>query len=46
LITIVFFIAMIATAQIVDDLRLWVQGALVVLLLGVVWLTYRASDPS
>lgn len=45
LVTVLFFIAMIGTARIVDDLRLWVQCALILLLLGVVWLTYREPDP-
>ncbi|WP_421739228.1 hypothetical protein [Caulobacter sp.] len=44
LVTLVFALAMIATTLVTNDLRLWVQGGLLVLLLAVIRVTYRASD--
>ena len=44
LVTLVFVLAMIATTLVTNDLRLWVQGGLLALLLGVIGVTYRASD--
>lgn len=44
LVTFLFVVAMIGTALVANDLRLWVQGGLLVLLLAVIRVTYRASD--
>jgi len=44
LVTLFFVIAMVGTTLVSDDLRLWVQGGLLLLLFGVIGVTYRASD--
>ncbi len=44
LVTLLFVVAMIGTALVSNDLRLWVQGGLIALLLAVIRMTYRASD--
>jgi hypothetical protein len=43
--TLVFVLAMISTTFAPDDLRLWAQGAVLLLVLVVIGLTYRAAPP-
>ncbi|WP_199223533.1 MULTISPECIES: hypothetical protein [unclassified Caulobacter] len=43
--TLIFVIAMICTTFVPDSFRLWAQVGLVILILGIIALTYRAAPP-